>query len=124
LTWTVVYTPIVLFPLLLLVMGLTWLVSALGVFLRDIGQIIQPVLTALMFLSPIFYPLSSVNPKLQWIYHFNPITFVVEGLRDVLLHNRPPALVEWVTYTAMCTVVMAVGFLFFQRTRKGFSDVI
>ena len=124
LTWTVIYTPVVLFPLLLLVMGLTWLVSALGVFLRDIGQIIQPVLTALMFLSPIFYPLSSVNPKLQWIYHFNPITFVVEGLRAALLHNQAPVLIDWFTYTAMCTVVMAAGFLFFQRTRKGFSDVI
>jgi lipopolysaccharide transport system permease protein len=94
------------------------------VFLRDIGQIISPVLTALMFLSPIFYPLSSVNPKLQWIYHFNPITFVVEGLRAALLHNQRPSGQGWLAYTAMCAVVMVIGFLFFQRTRKGFSDVI
>ncbi|AOW12662.1 hypothetical protein LPB72_16670 [Hydrogenophaga crassostreae] len=124
LTWTVLYTPVIVFPLLMLVMGLTWLISALGVFLRDIGQIIAPVLTALMFLSPIFYPLSSVNPKLQWIYHINPITFVVETLRAALLHNQRPGGQAWLAYTAVCALVMVVGFLFFQRTRKGFADVI
>ena len=124
LSWTVLYTPVIIFPMLMLVTGLTWLFSALGVFLRDLGQIISPALTALMFLSPVFYPLSSVSPKLQWIYHLNPITFIVEDLRAALLHNQRPDAKEWLIYSGICTVIMAVGFLFFQRTRKGFSDVI
>jgi lipopolysaccharide transport system permease protein len=77
-----------------------------------------------MFLSPVFYPLSSVNPKLQWIYHLNPITFVVEDLRAALLHNLAPNWTEWLIYSVVCAIIMAIGFLFFQRTRKGFSDVI
>ena len=124
LSWTVLYTPFIIFPLLMLITGLTWMFSALGVFLRDIGQVISPALTAMMFLSPVFYPLSSVSPKLQWLYHLNPITFVVEDLRAALLHNQGPNMLEWLIYTVMCGVILAVGFLFFQRTRKGFSDVI
>lgn len=124
LTATVFLTPVIILPFLMLVMGLTWLLSALGVYLRDIGQIISPLLTAMMFLSPVFYPLSSVNPKLQWIYHLNPITFVVEDLRAALLHNLAPNWTEWLIYSVVCAIIMAIGFLFFQRTRKGFSDVI
>lgn len=124
LAWSVLYTPIIILPLLMLVVGFTWILSALGVFLRDIGQIIAPMLTALMFLSPVFYPLSSVNPELQWIYHLNPITLVVENLRGALLHQQAPDWQGWLVYTLICACVMMVGFLFFQRTRKGFSDVI
>lgn len=124
LTWTVILTPIVMAPLLMLVTGLTWAISSLGVFLRDIGQNVGPALTALMFLSPIFYPLSSVNPRLQWVYQLNPLTQVVENLRGVLLHQTLPDWKSWMLYTTICAVVMVLGFVFFQRTRKGFSDVI
>lgn len=124
LTWTVILTPIVIAPLMLLVAGLTWAISALGVFLRDIGQMIGPALTALMFLSPIFYPLSSVSARFQWVYQLNPLTQVVENLRGVLLHQQLPDWRSWVLYTLICTAVMLLGFVFFQRTRKGFSDVI
>lgn len=124
LTATVFFTPVIILPFLMLVMGLTWLISALGVYLRDIGQIISPLLTAMMFLSPVFYPLSSVSPKLQWVYHLNPITFVVEDLRAALLHNQGPNWREWLAYSLVSAAIMSIGFLFFQRTRKGFSDVI
>jgi lipopolysaccharide transport system permease protein len=124
LTWSALYTPIIVLPLLMLIVGFTWVLSALGVFLRDIGQIISPMLTAMMFLSPIFYPLSSVSPKLQWLYHLNPITLVVENLRGALLHQKTPNWLEWFVYTLVCACVMMTGFLFFQRPRKGFSDVI
>lgn len=124
LSWTVLLTPVVIAPLLMLVMGLTWMVSALGVYIRDIGQIISPALTALMFLSPIFYPLSSVNPRFHWLYHLNPLTLVVEDLRAVLLHQTLPDWLPWLTYSAVSAAIMALGFVFFQKTRKGFSDVI
>lgn len=124
LTWTVILTPLVIAPLLMLVMGLTWAISSLGVFLRDISQIVAPALTALMFLSPIFYPLTSVNPRFQWLYQLNPLTQVVEDLRSVLLHNELPDLGSWMVYSLICAFVMALGFIFFQKTRKGFSDVI
>lgn len=124
LTWTVMLTPFVMAPLLMLVMGLTWAISALGVFLRDIGQIIGPALTALMFLSPIFYPLSSVSARFHWLYQLNPLTLVVEDLRGLLLHEKIPAWQPWLIYSLISATVMVMGFLFFQRTRKGFSDVI
>lgn len=124
LSWTVLLTPIVIAPLLMLVMGLTWIVSALGVYIRDISQIISPALTALMFLSPVFYPLSSVNEKFRWLYHLNPLTRVIEDLRAVLLHQALPDWLPWLTHSLLSAVIMALGFVFFQKTRKGFSDVI
>lgn len=124
LDWHVLLAPVIIAPLLILIMGMTWALSSLGVFLRDIGQIIAPALTAMMFLSPIFYPLSSVSPGLQWLYHLNPLTLVVEDLRSLVLHHQIPALQPLLIYTLISIVVMSVGFVFFQRTRKGFSDVV
>ena len=83
-----------------------------------------PALTALMFLSPIFYPLSSVNPRFHWLYQLNPLTLVDEDLRAVLLHQTLPAWLPWLAYSAVSAAIMALGFVFFQKTRKGFSDVI
>lgn len=124
LSWTIIYTPIIILPLLLLLLGLTWIISALGVYLRDISQIIGPALTVLMFLSPIFYPLSSVHEKYRWLYHLNPITFVIEEARAALIHQQGLDWNLWLPYTGICCLVMMIGYVFFQKTRSGFSDVI
>lgn len=124
LSWTVVYTPLIILPLILLLLGLTWIISALGVYLRDISQIIGPALTVLMFLSPVFYPLSSVHEKYRWLYSLNPITFVIEEARAALIHQQGPNWTHWLPYTGICCLVMMIGFVFFQKTRSGFSDVI
>lgn len=124
LSWTIIYTPIIILPLLLLLLGLTWIISALGVYLRDISQIIGPTLTVLMFLSPIFYPLSSVHEKYRWLYHLNPITFVIEEARAALIHQQSLDWKLWLPYTGICCLVMMIGYVFFQKTRSGFSDVI
>jgi len=123
-TWTVLLTPAILTPLVLFTLGLNWLVSALGVYLRDIGQIISPVLTALMFLSPIFYPLTSVSPKFLWLYKINPLTDTIEQLRGALLHHQLPNPIDFGISLAMGLLVAWAGFAFFQKIRKGFSDVI
>lgn len=124
LSWTVIYTPVIVLPLIILLLGLTWIISALGVYLRDISQIIGPALTVLMFLSPVFYPLSSVHEKYRWLYSLNPITFVIEETRAALIHQQAPAWSHWLPYTGICCIVMLGGFVFFQKTRSGFSDVI
>jgi lipopolysaccharide transport system permease protein len=124
LSWTILFTPIVIAPLIVMITGFTWMLSALGVFIRDIGQIITPALTAMMFLSPIFYPLSSVSPKYSWMYSINPITFTIEQLRDVLLHQKGPDWAGLTMYSAISLTIAYAGFLFFQKIRKGFSDVI
>jgi lipopolysaccharide transport system permease protein len=122
--WSALLVPVVLFPYLILVTGLSWALSALGVYLRDIGQLVQPGLTALLFLSPVFYPLSSVPAQLQFLYHANPVTYVSETLRGVLLHQTYPDLLHWFLFTGLSLTVAWLGLWIFQITRKGFADVI
>lgn len=117
-------TPLVMLPFFLMVLGLTWALSALGVFLRDITQLISPVLTAAMFLSPVFYTLASVSEAYHWIYMLNPLTFPIEEVRAVMLYEQTPDWMGLLYYSLICLAVAWGGFFLFQKTRKGFADVL
>lgn len=121
---TALLAPLVFLPFFLLVQGLCWLLAALGVYLRDVTQLIAPALTALLFLSPIFYPLSSVPPRLSWLLMLNPITFIVEQMRAVLLHGQVPDWPGLGIYLLIGVATAWLGLAFFQKTRKGFADVL
>jgi lipopolysaccharide transport system permease protein len=118
------YAPLIFLPFVFLTMGFSWLLSSLGVFLRDIGQTIGVITTILMFMSPVFYPISALPEKLQFWILLNPLTFIIEQLRDVLIFNRTPNLVSLVVYVAISIFSMWLGYAWFQKTKKGFSDVI
>lgn len=124
LTWSAAYAPIIIAPLIIIVLGLSWGLAAIGVYLRDVGQIISPLLTAIMFLSPIFYPLSSVSEKFLPLYLINPLTFTVEQTRNALLHGASPNWYGWLIYSIIALSMAYVGYFLFQKTRHGFSDVI
>lgn len=114
----------VIFPLLLLTLGLCWWLASIGVFLRDIGQVVSMLLAVLMFLSPIFYPASALPDSAKdWLF-LNPLAFVIEQVRQVLIAHQPPA---WPSLGLYATIALAVawsGFFWFQKTRKGFADVV
>ncbi|WP_374318957.1 ABC transporter permease [Pseudoxanthomonas kaohsiungensis] len=121
---TTLYLPLVVLPLVLTTMGAAWLLAALGVFVRDIGQITGIFTTVLLFLSPVFYPVSALPENFQrWIY-LNPLTFIIEQARNVLVWGLPPDLPGIFKYTLLSTLVAWLGFAFFQKTRRGFADVI
>jgi len=122
--WTIILFPLVVLPLLLVILGMTWFLSSLGVYLRDVGQIVTVVIPALMFLTPIFYPISSIPKELQFIYYFNPLGYVVEDTRRVLVWGELPHW-EWIGYGMIIgTIIAVVGYIWFNKTRKGFADVI
>lgn len=121
---TVVLLPVVILPLVALAMGLSWLLAAVGVYVRDIGQVIGMAVTALLFLSPVFYPLSAVSPRLQFWMQLNPMTAIIEDTRSVVLFGGTPMWGRWLAVMAAGLIVAQVGFWFFQRSRKGFSDVL
>jgi lipopolysaccharide transport system permease protein len=124
LPWTVIIFPIVLLPLLLSTAGFAWLLSALGVYVRDVGQTTGILTTVLMFLSPLFYPLSALpEPYRIWL-HLNPLTFIIEEGRSVLIFGRPPNWIGWGLALVASTLISAAGFWWFQKTRKGFADVL
>jgi lipopolysaccharide transport system permease protein len=121
---TAMLFPFILLPFLLLVLGVSWWIAALGVFVRDIAQITGIATSVLFFMSPIFYPISAVPEKFQLIYHLNPITYAVEQSRDVLYFGRVPSLMNWILYVISTSAIAWSGFAWFQKTRKGFADVL
>jgi lipopolysaccharide transport system permease protein len=124
LPWTVMLLPVVVLPLLLMTMGAAWFLAALGVFVRDIGQMTGMIVSVMMFLSPVFYPVSSLPARLQrWIF-LNPLTYPIEDARAALVVGRVPPMSHILVATAVGLVVAQVGFWWFQRARRGFADVI
>jgi lipopolysaccharide transport system permease protein len=122
--WTAVFTPLVLMPLVILTTGLAWMLASLGVFLRDVGQTIGIVTTVLMFLSPVFYPVTAVPEGFRPFIMANPLTFIIEQAREVLIWGHLPDWLGLSTYTLAATAIAWVGYVWFQKTRKGFADVL
>jgi len=124
LPWTVIVFPIILLPLLLSTTGFAWLLSALGVYVRDIAQTTTILTTVLMFLSPLFYPISALPKNYQLWLHLNPLTFIIEEGRNVLIFGNTPNWLGWTVALAASMTISAGGFWWFQKTRKGFADVL
>ena len=124
LNWTVIFLPLVFLPLVILIIGLAWMLASLGVFLRDVGQSIGIVTTVLMFLSPVFYPVTAVPERFRPFIMANPLTFIIEQARDVLIWGHLPNWLGLGIYTFFAIVIAWTGFAWFQKTRKGFADVL
>lgn len=122
--WHVLLLPLVVVPFVLFVMGLSWALASLGVYLRDVGQIIGLVITVLMFLTPIFYPASSLPTVYQPLIFLNPLTPPIEMMRDLLYWGQLPNMIMLALYTAGSLTFAVLGFAWFQKTRKGFADVL
>lgn len=122
--WTVIFIPLVLLPLVILSLGLAWIFASLGVFLRDVGQTIGIVTTGMLFLSPVFYPSSAVPSAFRSWLMVNPLTFVIEQARAVLIWGQLPNWTGLVIYTGVAVLVAWIGYAWFQKTRKGFADVL
>jgi lipopolysaccharide transport system permease protein len=121
---TALFVPLVLVPLLLLTSGLAWFLAAIGVFFRDVGQMIGVVMSVLLFLSPVFYPASSAPALAQKLIYLNPLTYPIEELRAVLIIGHQPDWSNWVAYVAVSVVVAIGGLWVFQLSRPAFADVI
>lgn len=122
--WTAVLAPVVLMPLVILSLGLAWMLASLGVFLRDVGHTIGIVTTVLMFLAPVFYPVSALPAELRPWLLANPLTFVIEQAREVLVWGRLPNWGGLAAYMLVASAVAWLGYAWFQKTRKGFADVL
>ncbi|MBV6750887.1 ABC transporter permease [Pseudomonas chlororaphis] len=121
---TALLLPLIIFPLSLLILGITWFLAALSVYLRDISQLIGILTTALLFMSPIFYPLSALPENYHIFLNLNPLTFPVEMARDALFWGTGPQWKGLALYYVITSLVAWLGFAWFQKTRKGFADVI
>ena len=116
--------PVALFPFFLFVLGLSWFLAALGVYLRDISQFVGVAVTALMFMSPIFYPLSALPDGFREWVALSPISAAVDQARNLMFWGQGMDWASWSVYALVSLVIGWVGFAWFQHTRRGFADVI
>jgi len=124
LPWTVIFAPVVILPLLLMTLGISWFLASLGVFVRDVTQAIGLLTTVLMFLSPIFFPVTVLPEKYRVFIYMNPLTFIIEQMRSVVMWGNLPLWSGWCFVMVLGICVAWIGLVWFQKTRKGFADVL
>lgn len=108
----------------IITLGISWGLSALAVFIRDIAGIIPPITLMLMFMCPIFYPASMVPKKIKWIVDFNPIAVMIEDVRNCLLYGMFPSILSMLYVLGFSLIVAIIGYYFFMLSKKSFADVI
>ena len=115
--------PLLITPLILLALGLSWFFAAWGVFIKDMTQIVPVFVQMLLFLSPVFYPVSAVPEMLRPVYQYNPLGAVIETSRAAVI-GQPIAWWAWGMAVVFCLVVAILGYAFFQHSRDEFADVL
>jgi lipopolysaccharide transport system permease protein len=121
---SILLIPLQIVPLLCLMLGGSYFLASLGVFLRDIGQIVPPITMALMITSTTFFRYDSLPPEWQTIILFNPLTIPIMGFRDLVFEGRLPDMLLWFSHFAVSLVVLAAGSYWFYRTKRAFADVL
>lgn len=124
LNWTATMFPLLVIPLALVVLGASWFLASVGVFVRDVGHATGVASSLMLFLAPVFYPASALPEAYRPLLYLNPLTFIIEQARDVLIAGKLPSWYGIGVYF-LCSVVVAwLGLVWFERTRKGFADVL
>lgn len=119
----IVLFPVLMLPVLLLALGLSWFVAAWGVFIKDMTQILPMFVQMLMFLSPVFYPVSAVPSALRALFYINPLGASIEATRAVVT-GQPIAWGAWSVTLVVCLVAAIAGNAFFQHSREEFADAL
>ena len=122
--WTAIFLPIILFPLMLFALAVGWFLSSTGVYIRDLGQIVIPIVTLMFFVSPVFYPVSAMPGAFRYVLYVNPVTFIIEQSRDVLLAGVMPNFLGLLVYSIVAWMAAWAALVWFSQTKRGFSDVM
>jgi lipopolysaccharide transport system permease protein len=121
---TFVFFPLIFAPLVLLSTAASWILASVGVYVRDVGQTMSLVVITLLYTSPVFLPLSQASAGMRVVMRFNPLTFLIEQARRVMLWGQLPDWLGLASYSAGCLVACWLAYVWFQHTRGGFIDVL
>jgi lipopolysaccharide transport system permease protein len=121
---TAILFPLVVVPVVLLALGISWFLASLGVFFRDTTHTVGLLVAVLMFVSPIFYPISAVPKQLQWLFSLNPLAHSIADGRSVAILGTLPDVGAWAVQLAVSGLVAWAGLWWFMRTKHTFADVL
>ena len=122
--WTFFLIPLILLPMLPMILGFSWLLASVGVFVRDVGQFVGMAMTVLLFMSPVFYPASALPASVRPYLFLNPLTFVIEQTRGALFDGMAPDWKSYLVYFLASLALSWAGYFWFRKTRHGFADVL
>ncbi len=122
--WTLVFLPLCYLPLLMLTMGVCWFLSSIGVFLRDVGNVITVIVQLFFFATPILYPLSAVPEPFRTVLAFNPMAVIVDHFRRAVLWGQLPDWSALGITTLASFLVMLAGYAWFMKIKRVFADVL
>jgi lipopolysaccharide transport system permease protein len=122
--WTIILVPLIYIPLSFYSLGLSWLLSSLGVFIRDMGYLINIIVQILFFMTPIFYPVSSVPQPFKTILSINPMTGIINNARNVIVFGVTLNWLWWIISTVIGLIFSYICLLWFKKSKKAFSDVL
>ncbi len=126
-TWldlSAVYFPVVLVPVCLTTLGVSWVLASVGVFVRDVGHAVALATQMLFFVTPIFYSIDRIPERFRWPLAINPLAHAIEDVRRVLMRGEPPDWYWWAGATAGSAVLAVLGYAFFMKSKRAFADVV
>jgi len=121
---TILLAPLVILPLVVMTAGFAWVISGWGVYYSDLDNVVLFLTTLMLFLSPIFYPVSAAPEAVQPFFILNPLAFPIEELRKVVLLGESPDWSSWIIYMGVAAIIGALGFRIFQKGRELFADFL
>ena len=120
--WTVVLLPLVVVVQLLFILGLTYLMAVAGTYLPDIAEVMRPIIRGMFFATPILWPAGKLPESLAWIVDYNPLAYLVESYRALILYGELPGAMATLYFSLFATVLFVVGLALFVRLKPGFAD--
>lgn len=122
LTWYALLYPIILLVQYILILGISFIVSAITVYIRDLEHIIGVVMMAAFYATPIVYRLDQLPEHLQIIMQLNPMTHIINAYRDIFYYQQMPDFMNLGILFAISMVLLIVGYLIFHKLQKGFAE--
>lgn len=120
--WTLLYMPVIVVLQLLFILGLTYIMAVLGTFLPDVGEVMRPVIRGMFFVTPILWPPDRLPESLSWIEDYNPLAYLVNAYRDLILAGTLPGALSTLYFALFSVALFVVGFVLFVRLRPKFAD--
>ena len=108
----------------MILLGISWFLSTIGVFVKDISQITGSFINIMMFMSPVFYPTDAVPAGLRWLSHLNPIGYVIEKTRQIMFENEAPTVTEMLIYVIASCIWCELSYRLLKTKERRFGDMI
>jgi ABC-type polysaccharide/polyol phosphate export permease len=120
--WTVLLLPFLVLLQVVFILGLTYFMAVLGTYLPDLGEVMRPVIRGMFFLTPIIWTPDRLPERIRWVVDYNPLAYLVEGYRDLVLFGTLPGGLATLYFTLFSVALFVAGFALFVRTKWGFAD--